>query len=133
MSKSENALRTISELAEELGVAQHILRYWETRFPQLKPLTRAGNRRYYRPEDVSLARRINDLLNREGFTIKGAQQVLAGGYRPSSLPPAPPPAPNGGGVATTTTTASVDVDLLKTLRDRLQQALDLDQAIAADR
>ena len=57
--KSEHAFRTIGELASDLGVPQHILRYWETRFPQLRPLQRAGNRRYYRPDDVALARRIH--------------------------------------------------------------------------
>jgi DNA-binding transcriptional MerR regulator len=74
--KSEHAFRTIGELAAELGVPQHILRYWETRFPQLKPLQRAGNRRYYRPDDVALARRIHRLLNQEGYTIRGVQRLL---------------------------------------------------------
>jgi len=64
--KAPDAFRTIGELSEELGVAQHILRYWETKFPQLKPLQRAGNRRYYRPADVALARRIHRLLGEEG-------------------------------------------------------------------
>ena len=77
--KSENAFRTISELAAELGVPQHILRYWETRFPQLRPLQRAGNRRYYRPEDVALAKRIHRLLNQDGYTIRGVQQLLKNG------------------------------------------------------
>jgi DNA-binding transcriptional MerR regulator len=75
--KSDQAFRTISELAAELGVPQHILRYWETRFPQLKPLQRAGNRRYYRPADVELARRIHRLLNQDGYTIRGVQQLLS--------------------------------------------------------
>jgi DNA-binding transcriptional MerR regulator len=75
-SKSDLAFRTIGELASDLGVPQHILRYWETRFPQLKPLQRAGNRRYYRPDDVALARRIHRLLNQEGYTIRGVQQLL---------------------------------------------------------
>jgi len=74
--KSELAFRTIGELAGELGVPQHILRYWETRFPQLRPLQRAGNRRYYRPDDVALARRIHRLLNQDGYTIRGVQQLL---------------------------------------------------------
>jgi DNA-binding transcriptional MerR regulator len=77
--KSEHAFRTIGELAAELGVPQHILRYWETRFPQLRPLQRAGNRRYYRPDDVALARRIHSLLNQDGYTIRGVQQLLAKG------------------------------------------------------
>ena len=79
--KSEHAFRTIGELAGELGVPQHILRYWETRFPQLRPLQRAGNRRYYRPDDVALARRIHRLLNQDGYTIRGVQQLLAKGDR----------------------------------------------------
>jgi DNA-binding transcriptional MerR regulator len=70
-------LRTIGEIATETGIAHHVLRYWETRFPQLRPLTRAGNRRYYRVEDVALVRRIDTLLNREGYTIRGVQQLLA--------------------------------------------------------
>jgi DNA-binding transcriptional MerR regulator len=78
-AKSDQAFRTIGELAADLGVPQHILRYWETRFPQLKPLQRAGNRRYYRPADVQLAHRIHRLLNQDGYTIRGVQQLLAGG------------------------------------------------------
>src|SRR6476646_4588423 len=77
--KTPGALRTIGEVSAELGVAQHILRYWEGRFSQLKPLTRAGNRRYYRPEDVALLRRIDQALNRDGYTVKGVQQLLASG------------------------------------------------------
>jgi DNA-binding transcriptional MerR regulator len=74
--KDPGALLTIGELSQELGVAQHILRYWETRFPQLRPMQRAGNRRYYRPADVDLARRINRLLNQEGYTVRGVQKLL---------------------------------------------------------
>jgi DNA-binding transcriptional MerR regulator len=74
--KAEGAFRTIGELAEELGLPQHILRYWETRFPQLRPLQRAGNRRYYRSTDVTLVRRIDTLLNKEGYTVRGVQQLL---------------------------------------------------------
>lgn len=94
MDKADEAFRTIGELSGELGVAQHILRYWETRFPQLRPLQRAGNRRYYRPSDVALARRIHRLLHDEGYTIKGVQQVLAetpagpAGQAPSPVPDA---------------------------------------------
>ena len=77
--KSDNAFRTIGELAGELGLPQHILRYWETRFPQLRPLQRAGNRRYYRAADVALAHRIHQLLNRDGYTIRGVQQLLSNG------------------------------------------------------
>ena len=79
LRKSDLAFRTIGELSADLGVPQHILRYWETRFPQLKPLQRAGNRRYYRPDDVALAKRIHRLLNQEGYTIRGVQQLLRKG------------------------------------------------------
>jgi len=75
--KSEDAFRTIGELSEELGIPQHILRYWETRFTQLRPLQRAGNRRYYRPTDAALVRRIHSLLNEQGYTIKGVQKLLS--------------------------------------------------------
>ncbi|MFZ5748571.1 MAG: MerR family transcriptional regulator [Pseudomonadota bacterium] len=74
--KAAGALKTIGELAQEIGRPQHILRYWETRFPQLRPLTRAGNRRYYRPEDVALVRRIDALLSKEGYTVRGVQKLL---------------------------------------------------------
>jgi len=77
-TKAAAAFRTIGELAADTGLPQHILRYWETRFPQLRPLQRAGNRRYYRAEDVALVRRIDTLLNREGYTVRGVQQLLAG-------------------------------------------------------
>ena len=80
--KGDDAFLTIAEVARELGVAQHILRYWETRFPQLKPLQRAGNRRYYRPADVQLVRRIHRLLNEEGYTVRGVQQLLEQGEDP---------------------------------------------------
>jgi DNA-binding transcriptional MerR regulator len=75
--KSDDAFRTIGELSAELGIQQHILRYWETRFPQLRPLQRAGNRRYYRPSDAALVRRIHSLLNEQGYTIRGVQKLLA--------------------------------------------------------
>ena len=93
--KSPDAFRTIGELSAELGVAQHILRYWETRFPQLKPLQRAGNRRYYRPADVALARRIHSLLNEQGYTVKGVQKLLRDRDAAAEVP-APQPAPAPG-------------------------------------
>ena len=74
--KSAEAFRTISEVAVDLDVPQHVLRFWETRFTQVKPVKRAGGRRYYRPEDVDLLRGIRSLLYAEGFTIKGVQKVL---------------------------------------------------------
>lgn len=90
--KAEDAFRTIGELSAELGIQQHILRYWETRFPQLRPLQRAGNRRYYRPADAALVRRIHSLLNEQGYTIRGVQKLLAQ-KAPADSGPAPPPAP----------------------------------------
>jgi DNA-binding transcriptional MerR regulator len=74
--KSPEAFRTISEVATELDMPQHVLRFWESRFAQVRPIKRAGGRRYYRPEDIDLLRGIRALLYREGFTIKGAQKVL---------------------------------------------------------
>jgi DNA-binding transcriptional MerR regulator len=74
--KSQSAFRTISEVSEDLGVPQHVLRFWESKFTQLRPLKRGGGRRYYRPEDLTLLRRIHELLYKEGYTIKGVQRVL---------------------------------------------------------
>ncbi|WP_408886183.1 MerR family transcriptional regulator [Lichenicoccus roseus] len=79
LKKSATAFRTISEVADELHVPQHVLRFWETRFPQVKPLKRGGGRRYYRPDDVGLLRRIADLLYIQGYTIKGVQRLLRDG------------------------------------------------------
>ena len=76
--KSPDAFRTIGEAAAEIGVEPHVLRFWETKFTRLKPLTRAGGRRYYRPEDLELLRRIKQLLHDDGLTIRGAQKILQG-------------------------------------------------------
>src|ERR671917_502631 len=76
MDKSPDAFRTISEVAEDLGLPQHVLRFWETRFPQIRPLKRGGGRRYYRPDDVALLRGIRHLLYGEGYTIKGVQRII---------------------------------------------------------
>ena len=89
--KSSTAFRTISEVAAEVGVPQHVLRFWESRFTQISPLKRGGNRRYYRPADVALLQTINRLLYSEGYTIRGVQQLLARGTgpeTPAALPPA---------------------------------------------
>lgn len=89
--KSPNAFRTISEVADELHIPQHVLRFWETKFPQVKPLKRGGGRRYYRPDDILLLRRISDLLYIQGYTIKGVQRLLreGGGQLSDDIPPAP--------------------------------------------
>lgn len=75
-AKSATAFRTISEVARELDLQPHVLRFWETKFPQVKPMKRGGGRRYYRPEDVEVLREIQRLLHSEGFTIKGVQARL---------------------------------------------------------
>ena len=74
--KDAGALRTIGELGEALGIKAHVLRYWEDQFPQLNPLKRSGGRRYYRPEDVALVSEIDRLVNREGYTLRGAKTAL---------------------------------------------------------
>ena len=79
VAKSPTAYRTISEVSEDLNVPQHVLRFWETRFSQVRPLKRGGGRRYYRPEDLVLLRRIQKLLYEEGYTIKGVQKLLREG------------------------------------------------------
>jgi DNA-binding transcriptional MerR regulator len=76
VDKAPDAFRTISEVADDLDVPQHVLRFWESRFPQIKPMKRAGGRRYYRPDDVDLLRGIHHLLYGEGYTIRGVQRIL---------------------------------------------------------
>ncbi len=95
--KSPSAFRTISEVADDLHIPQHVLRFWETRFPQVKPLKRGGGRRYYRPDDIALLRRISDLLYIQGYTIKGVQRLLreGDGTLSGDLPP-PDVADRGG-------------------------------------
>jgi DNA-binding transcriptional MerR regulator len=127
-AKDPGAFKTIGELSGELGVAQHILRYWESKFPQLKPLQRAGNRRYYRPADADLARRIHDLLANQGYTIRGVQKLLAARIEApvaetASAIPLPaatqPDLPAVSGVSAPT----VDYQRLVGIRDRLVAAL----------
>lgn len=90
--KAPTAFRTISEVADELHIPQHVLRFWETKFPQVKPLKRGGGRRYYRPDDITLLRRISDLLYIQGYTIKGVQRLLreGGGKLSDDIPPPAP-------------------------------------------
>ncbi len=95
-AKSAEAFRTISEVAGDLEVPQHVLRFWESKFPQIKPLKRAGGRRYYRPDDVALLRRIRQCLYDQGYTIKGVQKLLREGalkhdVRSTAQPPAARP------------------------------------------
>lgn len=139
--KSDAAFRTISEVAKELDLPQHVLRFWETRFSQLKPLKRGGGRRYYRPEDMQFLRRIRDLLYMDGYTIKGVQKLLreSGGIRafvedtksdstaPANAEPAvtPPGRTSPTGTTTDDTLRPVIVSALselRTLRDALRQS-----------
>lgn len=114
-AKAAGAFRTIGEVSKSTGLPQHVLRYWESRFSQLKPLTRAGSRRYYRPEDVALIERIDRLLNSDGYTVKGVQKLLAsetkagpaGRAAPSPVPMSDHP--------------------LRVIRDALNAALDADR------
>jgi len=101
-TKSAAAFRTISEVSEELDVPQHVLRFWETKFTPVRPLKRGGGRRYYRPEDIDLLRRIRDLLYSDGYTIKGVQRLLREGHGKlpeGGLGPAPAKAAGKAGAA----------------------------------
>lgn len=122
LDKAAGAFRTIGEVSQDTGLPQHILRYWETRFEQLRPLQRAGKRRYYRPEDVALIRRIDDLLNQQGYTIRGVQKLLATEARGGAVAPAPAadvpaaPVPVAG--------SPVDLSTLRAIRNLLARALE---------
>jgi DNA-binding transcriptional MerR regulator len=120
--KPDTAFRTISEAADEIGVPQHVLRFWETRFTQLQPLKRGGNRRYYRPADMELLRTIRALLHDQGLTIRGAQLALGKSAKAGSSllaePLAPPPA-----VPIAPPTQQIDIARLRDIRDRLRTAL----------
>ena len=130
--KSENAYRTISEVAGEIDVPAHVLRFWETKFPSVKPLKRGGGRRYYRPEDIDALRRIRNLLYEDGLTIRGVQKLLKthGGKPPAGIaseaaPSATPSAP----VAVKPPSAvagepQLDFDLSSRQIDQLREVLD---------
>ena len=93
--KAATAFRTISEVADDLQIPQHVLRFWESKFPQLKPLKRGGGRRYYRPEDITLLRKISELLYTQGYTIKGVQRLLRDGGFDEAAAGGPPELPLG--------------------------------------
>ena len=119
--KDAGALRTIGEVGAAFGIRQHVLRYWELQFPMLRPLKRSGGRRYYRPEDIALVETIDRLINREGYTLKGARQAIEkGAAQAAAIRPEPAEngaPPNGGQTA---------VDILPELhaiRRRLAAAL----------
>lgn len=120
--KANGAMLAIGELAERIGVPTHVLRYWETRFPQLKPLQRSGRRRYYRAEDVALAERIHHLLHVQGFTVEGARKALSDPQvRPAPQDPLAREA--RGSVAPVAAAPGIPVEALIRLRQRLAAAL----------
>ncbi|MGO9673040.1 MAG: MerR family transcriptional regulator [Methylocella sp.] len=110
MDKSADAFRTISEVAEDLDLPQHVLRFWETRFPQIKPLKRAGGRRFYRPHDVEILRAIKRLLYGEGYTIKGVQRILREQGARAVIAPEVAASANGPGFAAEAPPAFADAD-----------------------
>ncbi|MFC3097801.1 MerR family transcriptional regulator [Alteraurantiacibacter palmitatis] len=122
-SKAPGAMRTIGEVAAALGIRQHILRYWEQQFPMLKPLKRSGGRRLYRPEDVALVATIDRLVNREGYTLKGARTVLEGKAQAPSADHRQENAADAAPSPATETVAEVR-SRLRQLRQRLASALD---------
>lgn len=97
--KADDALRTIGEVAEALGIRRHVLRYWEEQFPMLRPLKRSGGRRYYRPEDVMLVETIDRLVHREGYTLRGARLAIEAEARPCRHAAAAMPAADLAGAA----------------------------------
>jgi len=117
--KDPQALRTIGEVTAALGIRQHVLRYWEQQFPMLRPLKRSGGRRYYRPEDVALVETIDRLINREGYTLKGARLAIEKGTVANTAPPPPASA-----VAMVPPAVGAEVlPQLRAIRDRLARAL----------
>ncbi len=123
--KEPEALRTIGEVATAFGIRQHVLRYWEQQFPMLRPLKRSGGRRYYRPEDVRLIETIDRLVNREGYTLKGARQAIEKGPAASAAPATGAPAPARAGAQTGGQTGAQEDILprLRATRERLAAAL----------
>jgi DNA-binding transcriptional MerR regulator len=113
--KAPEAFRTIGEVAQALGIRQHVLRYWEEQFPMLRPIKRSGGRRYYRPEDVRLVETIDRLVHHEGYTLRGARQALENGAKPL--------APEVREAASETPAATVTKQL-RAIRDILTAALE---------
>lgn len=114
--KDAGAMRTIGEVAQATGIKAHVLRYWEQQFPMLKPLKRSGGRRLYRPEDVALVETIDRLVNREGYTLKGAKAALKGGADAAVTEPAT--------LAVARVTEAPDIlPRLKAIREELRRAL----------
>ena len=125
--KSDSAFRTISEVAAELDLPQHVLRFWESKFAQIKPMKRGGGRRYYRPEDISLLRGIRDLLYNDGYTIKGVQKLLRQSGPKALADPSTQPLPDaaaatsGPAKPTPSVSAAIDQDLRQDLEGILKE------------
>lgn len=117
--KDDGALRTIGEVARATGIKAHVLRYWEQQFPMLEPLKRSGGRRYYRAADVALVETIDRLVNREGYTLKGAKAALKSAAAPAEAPATAPAAP----AAVPTTPDPQVLARLKAIRNDLKAAL----------
>jgi len=126
--KAKGAFRTISEVADDLGVQQHVLRFWETKFSQIRPLKRGGGRRYYRPEDVAVLKRIYELLYTEGYTIKGVQKLFRANGKQSVMEG------EVGGAANTDVSIDVKEDETQAkaqpIEDRAEEASAPDEEIA---
>jgi len=141
MDKSPDAFRTISEVAEDLSLPQHVLRFWETRFSQIRPLKRGGGRRYYRPDDVDLLKGIRQLLYGEGYTIKGVQRILKaeglrfvqGVGRGDETVAAPPPEPEEAAAAAAASpapAAALTPEMTETLRAALDDLRECDRVLS---
>jgi DNA-binding transcriptional MerR regulator len=134
-AKSAAAFRTISEVASELAVPQHVLRFWESKFSQIRPLKRGGGRRYYRPEDVVLLRRIRQCLYEDGYTIKGVQRLLREGQLNPPSPPEPIPAEPEQPPATLALPMAANdrTDVKSLLRDIRKELADLRELLRKSR
>ncbi|MEK9671505.1 MAG: MerR family transcriptional regulator [Rhodospirillaceae bacterium] len=124
VKKSAGAFRTISEVAVELDLPQHVLRFWETKFTQIKPMKRGGGRRYYRPEDVRLLRQIRDCLYKDGYTIRGVQKLLRDGGPPDGSGEAEAPRADAAAesaVPVAPTQPGVDVEALRQVLNELRE------------
>ena len=141
IEKSPEAYRTIREVADSMDLPQHVLRFWETRFPQIRPLKRAGGRRYYRPEDIERLRLIRRLLYDEGYTIKGVQklfkeqgvQALSGAAQLDGKPSAEPHGESAKGAGASDPASRLQDDDLAALREALAEIVDAERILTRAR